>query len=435
MMSRHTNWVSRSKFFRLGLGMCLFHGVFFGISSPAAIRYDDDGVLDSRLEVERWFINRVRHNPEAEADWIGMVNAANRSYDTCEDIDGVNDFGSGPAAWDPWIAPKGPVAPNATLSIAAENHCQDMAETGYFQHASPSSTYYPIWTQPWTRHTLEGYSNQISGYMENLATRAVGYSAGYPSQGGTPRQFYLDLFIDAGVASRGHRMSILNANAREIGLGWSRTQYTQSGYYWTRDYTTQDFGRRFGDHFFTGTMFYDADGSGEYDEGEGVGGIDVRLFGPNGESAWYDTSQSSGSFAVPIADLADGSRVTVRLQNSNNESKVLTVPFGYFTLGTMTLAAGEARDIASYFQPGDDRNIGFRNLELIVSSSITPSASSVHISFNSLPGVTYVVEAADGASGGTWMELETIIADTETEICVDDTLQPFRIYRVRIESD
>ena len=434
-MSRHAEWVPSSTVFCLTIWSGLIFFVCAGLSSPAATRYEGDGIIDSRLEVERWFINRARHNPEAEADWIGLANAANREYDTCEDIDGGNDFGSSPASWDPWIAPKGPVAPNAAVAVAAENHCLDMAETGLFQHPSPSSTYYPIWTQPWARHTLDGYSNQISGYMENLATRAVGYSAGYPSPGGSPRQFYLDLFIDAGVASRGHCMSILNANAREIGLGWSRVQYTQSGYYWTRDYTTQDFGRRIGNHFFTGTMFQDADGNGEYDEGEGVGGIDVRLIGSNGESAWYDRSQASGSFAVPIADLSDGSRVTVRLLNSNNASRTLTIPLGYRTLGTVTLAAGEARGFASYAQPGDDRNIGFRNLELIVHSTIMPEGSNVRVMFNAMPGVTYVVEAADGASGGFWMELETIIADTETEICVDDTLQQFRIYRVRIESD
>jgi len=125
----------------------------------------------------------------------------------------------------------------------------------------------------------------------------------------------------------------------------------------------------------------------------------------------------------------------VRPLNSNNASRTLTIPLGYTTLGTVTLAAGEARDFASYAQPGDDRNIGFRNLELIVHSTIMPEGSNVRVTFNAMPGVTYVVETADGASGGSWMELETIIADTETEICVDDTFQQFRIYRVRIESD
>ena len=407
----------------------------FPFVATAATRYDDDGALADNLEVQRWRLNRGRYNPEADADGFGLVNAGYPDYDVCEDTQAPNNFGAGPAEWEPWKVRKGPVAPNARLSDALQNHCQDMADTGMFQHASPSATYYPLGSSPSTRIALEGYPNQISGYMENLGTRARGSTGGYPSYGGLPQEFYGDLFVDAGIASRGHRKALLNADAREVGLGWTRIQYIDSGFFWTRDYTGQDFGRRIGIHFFTDTVFHDQNGDGQYGEGEGIGGIEVRLFDGATEAAWFDASGPSGSFAVPIADLPDFGPVTVRLVNTTGFDQTLSIPLGTTTLGEIMIPAGQGRDVAAFTQPATDENVGFRNADPIMNTSISMTGAGAQITFNALAGVTYEVEAIDDLSTGAWTLIDTIVASSETEICIDSLDALYRTYRVRMLKD
>lgn len=410
-----------------GLSLCF--------TASGATRYDGDGDLEARLEVQRWLINRGRYDPEADADRMGLVNPLDRDFDVCEDNLGLNDFGAGPDQWEAYVVSRRPVAASAELSVAADKHCRDMGETGIFQHPSPSTNYYLANTQPKARHSAEGYPTDISGSMENLASRGRGTTGGYPSYGGTSPQFYSDLFVDAGVSSRGHRKAILNADAREIGLGWSRINYQSAGFDWTKDYTTQDYGRLIGDHFFTGTLFEDANGNGIYDEGEGVSGIDVRLFQGGVEAAHYDVSGTAGGFAVPIDDLLDGETVEVRLYNPTASDVDLSVPLGYTTTGALVLGAGESREFATFEQPDTDVNVGLRNLEPIVDSEISFWEGSMQVSFNALPGVTYVLEALDASMSTAWQELDVIVADAEEEVCVDTLVAPHRMYRVRLITD
>ena len=70
-------------------------------------------------------------------------------------------------------------------------------------------------------------------------------------------------------------------------------------------------------------------GDGRYDEGEGVGGIEVRLFFGATEAAYYDFSGPSGAFTIPIRDLPDGERILVRLVNPGASARSLSIPLGY----------------------------------------------------------------------------------------------------------
>ena len=411
-------------------------------AGEAASRYDADGALTPELEEVRWLINRGRYDPEADADRMGLINAADRDYDACEDSQGTNDFGATSAEWDLWVASKGPLAANAVVLQSAQNHSQDMADTGVFDHPSPSDVYYPIGSSPWDRHVMDGYGNMVGGAVENIATRARGSTGGYPSYGGTPGQFHADLFVDAGIASRGHRQAILNASAREIGLGWERIQYEaiQPPFNflvrWTRDYLTQDFARRLGDTFFTGTVFEDVDNDNVYDAGEGRSGIEVHLYTGAGETTWYDVSGAAGGFAIPIGGIPGGERVTVQLVNPGSVLQVISVPLGYTTTGDFALQAGEARDIGTFVRAASDINVGFRTVEPLVQSRIAVLPDfSVQISFNALPGVTYVVEANESLAAPAWIELDVIVAEEGEETCIDTQQLGLRSYRVRLISD
>ncbi|MCO5061877.1 MAG: CAP domain-containing protein [Kiritimatiellae bacterium] len=165
------------------------------------------------------------------------------NYDVCEDTDGANDFGT-TNQWATWVASKPPLAPNARLSQAAQKHSQDMAEVGLLTHSSPSSNYYPLNSEPYQRHAAEGYTNAIVGYYENIFYAYAGDWSSYPSNAILSPDIHDWFFVDTGIVDRGHRQAILNATAREIGLGHQQARAFESPYYVTRDYDAQDYGRR-----------------------------------------------------------------------------------------------------------------------------------------------------------------------------------------------
>ncbi len=335
------------------------------VSIPAAIRYDGDGVLSSRLELERWYINRARFNPEAEADRLGIVKPApggHPDYDCCADNNAPNDFGSSVNEWTVWKKSKPPLAPNALLSMSSYFHSLDLAETGAFSHRSPSSNYYPQGSWPWDRTRIETYTNSISGNCENIGFGGLASLYNYPPAGTDPVSLHSNLYCDVTELTVGHRKAILNATAREIGLGNAQSKIHEAPWYWTLEYDTQDFGCRSNRHFFTETIFYDANANDLYDPGEGVGGVQVRLWDGTNQAAWYDESQASGSFAVPLDDLVRGHVIAVELFNPSAFPKKISIPRDYSTLREVEIAGYGVYPVGSFVQPDGQTNVGFRDL-------------------------------------------------------------------------
>ncbi|MEI6970160.1 MAG: CAP domain-containing protein [bacterium] len=386
----------------------------------AATQYTNDGVLTAREEVQRWYINRARYGPEHEADRLCLTNTTSGghpNYDVCEDTTGTNDFGNTSAAWRPWTNSIGPLAPNFKLLAATRKHSRDMAETGLFQHESPSSNYYPLNSEPWERWGVEGYVYDISGFVENISMGGQGGSLGYPADGYAPADSYDDLFIDVGIDNRGHRQGILNPNALEIGVGHCRIQKYSAPWYWTYDYYTEDFSSRT-ESFFTDTIFCDTNSNHVYDEGEGVSNITIRLYDDATEGAWYDITAAAGGFAVPITAFTAGHSIAVRLRN-NGTSRQLTVPTGYATDTNISLQAGAEVTLGTFIHPAGLTNIGLRNLTTArpmswtiwatggVNGVISPGgcvqvAAGASATFTNIPDPGYCVSdvLVDGASTG-----------------------------------
>jgi len=421
------------------------------LSAGAATRYDGDGVLTPRLELERWLINHARFTPENESDRLGLVNSANRDYDTCEGWGGDSGsfrFGTTPAQWAAWTVEMQPLAPNAILNNCASNHSRDMAETGTFTHYSPSGNYYTLDDGPKDRQDQDGYTNTVSGWFENIANGARASTLGYPPWGRQPDNVHTSLYVDISESNRGHRKGIINVDAREIGLGSYRHQVYQyygdpwfDWFYVTWDYDTQDFAKRNDDHFYTGTMFYDANSNGYYEEGEGVGGIEVRLWDGSQEAAWFDASQPSGSFAIPIEDLTDGNTITVQFVNTNSTTKRLTIPIGYFAMGEIELAASEAINYGTFVQPDTELNVGFRGTDPIFSSSgMTLAASSGTITFASMERAVYDIYSSESLDPPVWTNFATVTAAQEVTQVIDTgqggrtppANTPRRFYRIRL---
>ncbi len=367
----------------------------------AATRYDGDGVLSGKTEAVRWYINRARFGPEMEADRLRMTNSTpggHPDYDACEDVDGTNDFGDSAAQWAPWIAPKPPLAPCSNLIACAQNHCRDMAETGVFSHYSPSANYYPLNSSPFQRMTNEHYTYNAAA--ENIAAGSTGWY--------TPADIHSNLFEDGGISNRGHRTNILDYkyNLREIGVGFA------GGGGW--DYYTEDFGRRSSNHFFTCTLFNDANTNRMYNEGEGVGNVQVHLWNGTNEALWYDESQASGSFAIPINDLPDGAAIEVELRNTNASSKRLTLPLGYNTLGLVELSNNESFAYGTFVQPLGTTNVGLRNVTPYLAADIVVAGTNAVVPFDALGRVTYRLEYCDDGSMTNWFAWSTLTVTNQS---------------------
>lgn len=432
--------------FRIAFPPVLFAmAAWFPVPAPCATRYDVDGAPTSRLELERWYINRARFAPEQEADRLKMTNSlpgGNPDYDICEDKTGTNAFGTNAAAWAPWLVSRPPLAPNILLSAACSNHARDMCSVGYITHYSPTSNYYPLGSSPAIRQGIEGYTNLISGYYENVASGTrMSSGTSYPSYGRTPLNIHEALYTDYTDASRGHRQAILNSTAVEMGLGSVRTNWIHTNSWrCTSDYDCQDFGRPSSNHFFTDTLFSDSDFDGLYDEGEGTGGIEIRLWDGTNEAQYYDISEASGSFAVPISDLTKGREIDIELVNTGATARTLTIPVGFNTFGELTLGAGSSSFCGTFFQPGGLTNVGFRNMLPMKSTNMAPSGSNTVLFFRALPGLTYEVQSSENLATNVWVTFTNVVSsntacsttDSGQEGRTAPALATQRFYRLRL---
>ena len=401
--------------------------------SHAAEEYLGDGVLDARNEEVRWHVNRTRFAPEREADRLGLVNSrpgSNGQYDVAEDADGIDDFTSTDEfngyVWADWALSRAPFAPNAKLSAAAAKHSLDLAETQTFQHSSPSSQYFAAGSAPHERHASEGYQNVGYGFTENLLSSGIGYSDDYPDESIGPQEAHEALFIDVGIADRGHRKTILNFVCTEIGLGHHQDRrirnFSGFDYFFSTDYYTYDLGLRTGQHFFTGSILHDANANELYDRGEGVGGIEIRLIQGGVEHTLFDVSNPSGSFAIPLAGLTVGETVAVELINQGAAPQTVSVPVTYDKLGGVTLAAGERIRLGSFTQPSTISNVGFRELIPEMNLAINCAVEHVAISFRALVGLTYEVQSATDLVMQNWETVEVVTA-TSNIVTVECTLE------------
>lgn len=165
--------------------------------------------------------------------------------------------------------PKQPVALNAALNSAARGHSQDMLDRNYFAHDTPEGV------SPFTRMTNAGFTFITAG--ENLAWR--GTQAALVETQKVDEQ-HQDLFVDAGIVGRGHRVTMLNDAFKEVGIGILRGPFTDSGTTFDSIMQTQDYGTSPNSPTFVlGVVYGDANGNGQYDAGEGVANAAVSLDG------------------------------------------------------------------------------------------------------------------------------------------------------------
>ncbi|MCL4179575.1 MAG: hypothetical protein KJ072_17740 [Verrucomicrobia bacterium] len=363
----------------------------------AQTEYTADGNPTALEEEIRWLVNRGRFNTARENE--------TRST-TYTDV--------------PATAP--PLAPHHAITLASRHHSEDMARNNLFQHATiPGSAYYDPVTQPdpWDRMRAEGYN--FDSAAENIA-------AGY----GTAEAAYIGWW-----KSEGHRRNMYNVNHREIGNGY---------FYWTsstyRHYYTMDLGRYASTHFFTDTLFHDANNDGAYDQNEGRSGLHILLRIVGTPHTQFDVSTPAGSFAIPIQSIPDGTVVQVFLANPTATATSLSLPRNYDDYSLVTLGPNQEVLAGSFVQPASAINLGFRDLAPptppltapVLASAI--DAGRIQLRWNSQTAAQYQVHWTQDWLN--WTTLDTgPLPGTGGELTVYDPLPPqnpaTRFYRVAVQ--
>ena len=262
------------------------------------------------------------------------------------------------------IAPAQPLAMNPLLVQAARLHSQDMIARNYFNHDTPEGI------GPQQRIAAAGF--QQKGWAESIETNTNATLMGQPfsaNYAALDTAFSLaDLIVDQGVPNLGHRVMLLDIggrlhNLREVGIGLASQDTTDSSGLFTERTTdtTIDLATtsRKSNPFLTGVVFQDAAGHGEYEPGEGLGGVTIRVtragstttFSTGGYSlslkpGTYTVTASGGGLAAPIRRTVVVGKDNVRLNFDVN-------PNGLTLSGSPHRAVSGSLGSFATVQPGD----------------------------------------------------------------------------------
>jgi Ca2+-binding RTX toxin-like protein len=317
-------------------------------------------------------MNRGRANPAAEAARYGV--ALNEGVPSGETIS---------------TAAKQPLAINPYITDAARKHSQWMIDNDIFAHEGVGGS------NPKARMQSAGYVfNGTWTWGENIAYRGTGTS----SVTTVTAEIERDLFIDAGIDGRGHRVNLMNPDFREVGAGVVTGNF--SGY--NAVMATQDFGTTGSSVFLTGVAYSDGVSNDSfYTPGEGLGGVIVKAMrvsdsasyqASTWDSGGYSLAVPAGTYTVTASGGGLGGNVTYNnvIVGSQNVKRDFTPgqsdPFASITGGKLTVQGTLGSDSIAITLAGN-------------AYTITRNLTSTTLSAN---GVTSIdVYAQDGDDGIT----------------------------------
>jgi len=231
----------------------------------------EDRTLPSVSAQEQLFvylINRARHNPVAYQ----------------QETDMPADLST--------VAARPPLAVNDQLIASAGHHAEEMAAHNYFGHQSAVTGAWPNAMARAAGYPLPSSWGDNANYIESIA---AGYS--------TAASALYALILDQGVPGLGHRNHLLGidsffASHREIGVGYGTNDSSLYKTYWAIHSARVSPA----DVFLTGVVYNDANASGRYDLGEGLGGVTVTAGSvttiTNAAGGWSLKVQGSQTYQV-----------------------------------------------------------------------------------------------------------------------------------------
>jgi hypothetical protein len=110
------------------------------------------------------------------------------------------------------------------------------------------------------------------------------------------------MFTDADEPGRGHRLNLMDANWREIGIGVrAQSNYIYLGTGYNAVMAVEDFAFTGGDPFRTGVAYVDADHYGLYTPGEGLGNVTITATRYSDGQVFSTTTIASGGYSLRLA--------------------------------------------------------------------------------------------------------------------------------------
>lgn len=217
-------------------------------------------------------INRARANPAAEAK-----------------LDGI-DLNEGLPANTISSAAKQPLAVNPYLVDSARSQSQWMLANTAFSHTGANGS------TPDQRMKAAGYV--FTGpwsWAENIALRSYKTNAPHAD---VYQAIESDLFIDVGIADRGHRVNLLSPSNNEIGVGAASGKYS----YYNAAIITQDFASSGNQTFLTGVVYTDTVTKDNfYTPGEGIGNVTITAKRTSDGATFTTKTWSAGGYSLPLA--------------------------------------------------------------------------------------------------------------------------------------
>ena len=199
-----------------------------------------------------------------------------------------------------------PLAFDFDLNEAAELHSEWMIGADAFSHTGAGGS------TPTARVQSAGYT--LSGSWatgENIAWASLRNPAGLQDE--------VQLLHTNLMNSPGHKANILNANFREVGVGFETGEYQG----WQGAFATQSFAKSGSAVALTGVAYTDKDADRAYDPSEGLAGVKVTAVGAGGAtytattyvSGGYDLTLPAGSYKVSFSGSSATHDVTIGGQN------------------------------------------------------------------------------------------------------------------------
>jgi Ca2+-binding RTX toxin-like protein len=232
-----------------------------------------------------------------------------------------------------------PLAGNADLYQASEDHSEWMLQTGTFSHYGAGGD------TPYDRMKAAGYVFKGGWWWgENIA---------YTSTSAHPSSTTIVNIVDQQhqnfMNSSGHRANILKDTAREIGVGIEIGTY----HGWNVLMTTEDFATSGSDYFITGVAYDDTDGDGFYTPGEGRGGVGVSARPVSGAASTVTTPAAggyaidapSGDYTVTFAGGGIPKAVTVGVAMAGHNVKLDLIGANAVASSETVTLLGNAKDV------------------------------------------------------------------------------------------
>ena len=160
-------------------------------------------------------------------------------------------------------------------------HSQWMSDNNQFDHNEGTVT-------PGDRATAAGYPANAAG-SENISSY---FNGGATDLAGIVLLEHNQLFVDAGIAGRGHRTGMLNPGVNEIGAGVVQGS--------TNTLVTENFGNARAGSFLTGIAYSDFNQNNFYEPGEELPGVTITATRVSDNAVFSTASWSSGGYTLKL---------------------------------------------------------------------------------------------------------------------------------------